>query len=309
MKEMKKFILLSMAVAVMLTSCNKDDKITNPQEEVLFTSNIVNVTLARQAGNIWKDNAAIGIYMLKELSLDVVESISNVKYTTAEGGATGTFAADTKVIFFPDNNDKVRFMSYYPYDKDLENGTYKINVAKQTDLDSIDLRYSFNTASTYSKTVSSKTVPLTFDHQLSQIVVNVKAGEGLTNTQLSNLLVSLSGFSRKADFNLFSGAISNLSDEGTISLSATTTEEGFAASYKAIVIPTADISNAKMVFDLNNGDADEGVNSDRFTWSFNQALVKGTKYVYNVTINRSGITIEATINDWGNGGNHNIIAE
>ena len=123
---MKKFLLLSTitAIAAGFISCNQIDDEIKPIEsrkEVFFSSNIIKVTppvKTRMAGTEWAVNDPIGIYMLNETSTDVVEEMANIKYVSKNAGTTGEFEADDVTIFFPDNGNKVRFMSYYPFTTD-----------------------------------------------------------------------------------------------------------------------------------------------------------------------------------------------
>ena len=309
---MKKNLLLLavvlIATAATFSSCCNDDESNIPSEkrkEVKFSSNIATVnTPLRMAGNTWEKDDAIGIYMFEDAATVVVEGMENVEYTTQSNSETGSFNPKGKVIYFPDNGNEVRFMSYYPYKSDVvTNGdVYKVDVSSQTSQPAIDLLYSFNKTALFDKKVVDKKVPLVFNHQLTKVYINVKAGTGLTNDDLGNIEIHLAGLNTKADFNLIDGALDNYSTIANITPRSISAEEGYKVSYEAIVLPeTTTPEEAQIVFDLKNGDL--------FTWNFNTPLNNATKYTYNVTINRSGIVVEATINEWINGGENNIDAE
>ena len=318
-KLMKTYSLLFLAAALVATtvslmSCSKIENIDQFGEEknaVKFSSNIITMNPATRAnGKTWNENDKIGVYMLESDTIVVVNAMSNVQYITEGGGSTGSFKAVSDTIYFPDNGKEVRFMSYYPYtDKVVsnENGdVYKVDVSDQNNQAAIDLLYSFRTDTVFEKTASKKVVPLVFNHMLTKLIVNIKAGKGLKKEDLANITIHFEGLSTAADFNLFSGSLSNYAD--TTNIVPLTVAQG--ESFEAILIPTAEIpSNAKIVFDLDNVKEGEGISSDVFTWSFDKKLIKSTKHIYNVTINRTGIEIEATINDWINGGEEGITAE
>ena len=316
---MKKFLLLS-TIAVIAAgtfiSCNQNDDKTTPSEnrkEVYFSSNIMKIAHSvrtRMTGNVWAKNDSIGIFMFSETSTDVVEGMENIKYVSTNAGTIGKFEANDVTIFFPDNSDKVRFMSYYPFTTSIESNTYKVDVSEQEDQSAIDLLYSFDTDTKYDKTTTDKKVSLVFDHKLTKISINVKPGDGLKVEDLENILVTLEGFNTKADFDLISGTLSNILDVKKITPSVITAKDEYVVSSEAIIIPTADPSSAKIVFNLNNGDETEEINSDIFTWTFKEiALESGYEYVYNVTVKRSGIVVEATIHNWITGEPENIDAE
>jgi len=307
---------LLLGLVAVFTSCNRDenaDTLCECREEVKFSSNIItmNTPQTRAAGNTWHSSDAIGVYMYEENSLNVVEDKKNIEYYTEAGGENGDFKARSTVIYFPDDGSEVRFMAYYPYKSEViaNDNVYKVNVANQSSQKDIDLLYSFNTDAKYDKTVLNKKVLLVFDHQLTKIYVNVKAGIGLTNDDLQNIGISFAGFNTLADFNLENGGLSNPTVPAVITPYSLTAITDYAASFEAIVLPTAGIPDAKIVFNLNNGNEGTGKESDIFTWDFNNVLDKSTKYTYNVIVNRSGIVVEATINDWTSTDENEVIAE
>ena len=315
---MKKNLFLTtitaIAVTVAFVSCQQDEHEpnSNSRMEARFSTNIVKETplATRAAGDKWHENDSIGIFMFEEQYTNVVEGMGNVKYTTEDGGKTGEFTATDKIIYFPDNGAKVRFMSYYPYTENIENNIYKVDVSDQTNQPAIDLLYSFNDAAKYDKTSPDKKVSLVFDHMLTKININIKAGDGLEDSDLDNIEVYFEGFNTEVNFNLISGSLSEPSDISNIIPAKITKKEEYYVSYEAIIIPTEDPRSAKIVFDLQNGNEGEPSKSDVFTWKFNNVnLIKGTEYTYNVTISRSGIVVEAIINDWAPGGENNITAE
>ena len=313
---MKKNSFLTVAVlltsAAVIISCNSDEDIdiSSERTEVKFSSSIITMgTHTKASGTSWDALDAIGMYMYEENNVNVVESRSNIKYVTEFGGTTGSFKAAGTVIYFPDNGDKVRFMAYYPHSTSLAGDVYKVNVADQSSQPAIDLLYSFDEDAKYDKTTPDKKVPLVFDHQLTKIYVNVKAGDGLTNDELQGIGVSFLNFNTEADFDLVNGELRNQDVPAEIAARSLIAKENYAAGFEAIVIPTVGIPDAKIKFDLNNGDTDTGVESDVFTWNFDNALDKSTKYTYNVTVSRSGIVVEATINDWLSTEDNEIVAE
>jgi len=318
---MKKYLLTVIAIflAGVFTSCNQCefDGPSNKRAKVNFSSNIVKVTppiTTKMSGNKWESNDSIGIYMLREASIDVEDDMNNIKYTTNSNDETGIFEANDVTIFFPDNGDKVRFMSYYPYAASLTNNIYSVDVSDQTSQSKIDLLYSFDTEKKYDKKTSDKKVSLVFNHMLTKINIHIKPGEGLKNSDVENIVVHFEGFHTNADFNLFSGILSNPSNVSFIKPVSMTPIEDYVVSYEAIIIPTDNPSDAKMVFDLQNGSGEEGndgyIKSDVFSWKFTEnALAQGTEYTYNVTVNRSSIVVEATINNWLPGGEESIEAK
>ena len=309
---MKKNLLLSTIIALGgFISCNQnniEDEISEHRKKIKFASNITSVSepKTRMAGQTWHAGDSIGIFMLNESGSDPVENKENIKYINDKDGFEGSFRPESEIIYFPDNGSKVVFMSYYPYKKDIVDNIYEINVSSQNDQSAIDLLHSFNKEAIYDKTTVNKLVKLVFTHQLTKININVKRGEDLPEGYLDELTVHFEGLKTTADFDLMSGSLNNIENVANISAKATTTVSEYETSFEAIVLPISP-TGAKIVFDLNNGD--EG-SSDIFSWTFKDELFeKSTEYNYNVTIKRSGIVVEATINEWIDGETKEIDAE
>ena len=317
---MKKNCFLTAAIlfaaATSIVSCTNKTESGTPsgqRTEVQFTSNIVTVNPdTRATGNAWDAEDVIGIYMYEENTTNVVENRGNIPYKTELGGTNGKFASTSTVIYFPDNGNKVRFMAYSPYLGSVStNGdVFKVNVADQSEQADIDLLYSFNTDAKFDKKTENKKVPLTFIHQLTKVYVHVKAGAGMTNDDLQDVVASFSNFNTKADFNLVNGLWGTQEEPAEIILrSLPDPKADYAACFEAIILPTPGVSTAQMVFDLKNGDTEEGTPNDIFTWPFDQKLEPATQYTFNVTLSRSGIEVEGTINDWIDTEDKDIVAE
>ena len=295
-------MLLSLAAVTVSCDCDKGTHIlSRDRNEVKFSSNINMVNnRTKVSGSTWDASDAIGVYMYEEASFNIVENRKNIQYVTNLGGEKGNFEAAGTIIYFPDNGNKVRFMSYYPYQADLsvDDDVYEVDVVDQSSQSAIDLLYSFDKDAKYDKRTPNKKVPLIFDHQLTKVYVNVKAGNGLVDDDLQSIGISFNGLNTKADFDLMTGFLNNQGTPSPIDLRRTAVKSGYAASFEAIVLPDENVPVAQIIFDLNNGDTETGVSSDVYTWTFNNVLDKSTLYTYNVVINRSGIVVEATINDW-----------
>ena len=299
----KKLFLLFAVISSILSSCAYEELSNihptppSTRSEVKFSSNVLALSpsLSRAEDDSRVSKMPIGIFMLGKEHLRVVEGKGNVKYVTASGGSHNVnLTAADDVIYFPDSGEGVRFMSYYPYRESMGGNIYKVDVTLQTNQHNLDLLYSFNPSSVYDKTFDSQKVPMIFEHQLTKIYINVKPGVGLQGVDLAGLKVSFSGLSTRADFNLLTGKLSNFSGMFSISPSVLIAGNGNVYSCEAIVIPTAKISDAKIVFDLKKS------LGSVYTWSFREELKKGTKYTYNVTVNRTGIVVDKKTHDWFN---------
>ena len=316
---MKKFLLSAITIiaAGTFVSCKQngdgnDNTKPNRRVEVNFTSNITKIDTpqTKAVDTEWDENDEIGIFMFEESANNIVERKSNIKYYTVSGGENGLFVPDDEVIYFPDNGDKVRFMSYYPHTAAIDEFVYKVDVSDQSKQYEIDLLHSFDTDTKYDKNSPGKKVSLMFDHKLTKININIKPGDGLTDDDIENTVVTFNGFNTKADFNLISGALSDQSAKAIITPLKISAANNYKLSFESIVLPVVNSNDATIVFDLNNGDTGEGIENDLFTWKFGtEELEGGYEYLFNVTIKRSGIVVEAEIKPWVEGDITDIDAE
>jgi len=301
---MKQKFLLSAVFSVITIlatiSCVKENRFEISSEEVKFRSNITTADqTAKATDNAWNAKDSIGIYMFKKSSFNIADGGENIPYVARIGGTDVSFAAKDQAIYFPDNGSEVRFMSYFPYNSEIVPNIYKVDVSDQSNQSAIDLLYSFDQEAFYVKDSQNKMVYLNFDHKLSKIVINIKTGTGHEYVDLENLKILISGLNTKADFDLINGRLNNRSAIAGIVPVNVSVKDDFHSSYEAIVIPTEITpTDAKIVFDLNNG---EEINNDMFTWILGSPLLGSYKYTFNVTINRSGIIVLGLISDWSDG--------
>ena len=284
MKKIVTFFALALLAGVMV-SCNNENSPMAQDEKVAvqFTGGI-NVS-TRAAGVAWADGDKIGIFMTaakETLSANSIkEGVDNVAYET-NGGISFSPISGGKTIYYPIDGD-VDFYAYYPQ---TTVNAYKValNVADQSKQEAIDFMYAKTTG-------CNKAIPqveLKFSHQLSWLVLNVQAGNGLTEDDLENLKVTIEDQNTTATFNLVDGTISDEGNPNNITMK--TVEAGKV--YEAILLPTTS-KTRKIVFDLNTGyDAP-------FVWTMESDLKGGNRYNYTtVKLTRTSVDIMGTIESW-----------
>ena len=284
MKKIVTFFALALLASVMV-SCNNENSPMAQDEKVAvqFTGGI-NVS-TRAAGVAWADGDKIGIFMTaakETLSANSIkEGVDNVAYET-NGGISFSPISGGKTIYYPIDGD-VDFYAYYPQTT-VNDYKVALNVADQSKQEAIDFMYAKTTG-------CNKAIPqveLKFSHQLSWLVLNVQAGNGLTEDDLENLKVTIEDQNTTATFNLVDGTIS---DEGNpTNITMKTVEAG--KIYEAILLPTTS-KTRKIVFDLNTGyDAP-------FVWTMESDLKGGNRYNYTtVKLTRTSVDIMGTIESW-----------
>ena len=292
MKKMTKLFVLALLAGAMV-SCNTEDTASttaNGKVAVQFTGGISVDT--RAAGQAWADGDKIGIFMIeasKTLSADVIkEGVDNVCYQTS-GSSTFSPISGGKTIFFPIDGD-VDFYSYYPHTT-VSDYKVALNVADQTSQEAIDFMY----AQTKGCHKSIPQVELKFNHMLSNLVLNVQPGNGLTEDDLNKLKVTIKDQNTTATFNLADGVISGEGNPANIQMK--TVKVG--KKYEAILLPTKSTTR-EIEFDLDNG------HDAPFVWTMATDLKGGNLYNYTtVKLTRTGVKLSGTIKPWNEVKNDN----
>ena len=292
MKKMTKLFALALLAGAMV-SCSTEDTAPSTQNDkvaVQFTGGISVNT--RAAGLAWADGDMIGIFMTgtkQPLSADAIkEGVDNVCYQS-NGSIGFSPVSGGKTVFFPIDGD-VDFYSYYPQTT-VNDYKVALNMADQKSQEAIDFMYAKTTGCNKAK----PQVDLKFNHKLSKLVLNVQAGNGLTQDDLNKLTVTIKDQNTTATFNLADGVISGEGNPDNIQMKAVQVGK----RYEAILLPTAS-KIREIEFELNNGfDAP-------FVWKMDQELTGGNLYNYTtVKLTRSTVDMMGTIQSWNEVKNNN----
>lgn len=291
MRKITKLFAFTLFAGAMVSCSSEDSPMTqNDKVAVLFTGGI---NASTRAVNInWSTNDIIGIFMIeanKTLSADAIkEGVDNVAYQT-DGGYTFSPISGGKTIYFPIDGD-VDFYSYYPQTT-VNDYKVALDVTDQGKQEAIDFMY----AKTEGCNKATPQVDLRFFHKLSNLILDVQPGNGLTQEDLKKMTVTVKGQNTKATFNLADGTISGEGNPTDIKMK--TTQAG--KLYEAILLPTEEASRV-IEFDLKNGyDAP-------FVWTMPVKLEGGKRYHYTVVkLSRSAVDISGTIKSWTEAGDNN----
>lgn len=290
MKTTAKLFLLALVAAATMASCNgkvspeaQDDKVA-----VQFGSSI---TASRAVNDKWTAGDQIGIFMVEEnevLSKDAIrEDADNIAYKTDGSGAFSP-AAEEETIYFPMDGD-VDFYAYYPYTPEVNDYRIALDLTDQSNQEALDLMF----AKVSGCNKSNPKVELQFSHLLSNLILEVQPGTGLTQADLAELTVKVKDANTKATFNLVDGTISG--EETPKGFTMKTVEAG--KRYEAILFPTESESR-EIEFDLNND------HDGPFTWTMKSALKGGSQYHHLVTLSRTAAEVSGSIKPWDNGGDN-----
>ncbi len=252
----------------------------------------------RVSNSSWEKDDAIGIYMFKSGGTLASSTIrENVKYTTT-GSYSFLPANELQQIIFPFDGSNVDFIGYYPYNENIANHIYQIDLSNQASQSQIDLLYSNNARQLNDK---NPNVAMQFTHQLSKVVLNI---EHSSSVDLSTLKVIISNASIEASFNLATGTLSPSTKQGDIPFRMDT--DGSLA--EAIIMPQANLSDMKLWFVI--GDDVEVYNFSLGEVLEINAFEPATKYTYNVTLftNETTVFADGMITPWIEVPSANVVA-
>lgn len=271
-----------------LISC-EDDSLSEKGNRlpVQFTAGIKGEIQSRVTGTNWDAGDTIGIFMKGSGQLlsaaAILEGADNLAYMA--NGKDLFIPAAFRWIYYPADGAKVDFIAYYPYQENLTDYIYKIDLSRQVSASSADLLYADGAKGL---AMGNETVPLAFSHQLSRVVLNITMGEGIEN--LSGLKVVLSGLKTKADFALADGTLTlSAGSVGEINIPLAATEKGKKG--EVMVLPEAGIKGAYIRFYLHSKTYDWKI-PDGFTYE------KGKRYTYDIVLKNGGAVEEPSLPSW-----------
>lgn len=302
------FAVTSVVAAMLAAGCSEENNEPsgNASNAAIVTASIGktdNVVSSRAANTVWDVDDCIGI---STSSVNGKTNYVNIRYKTNGSvfspvpGAAG----EDNTIYFQDKSPTT-FTAYYPYEgangtKPGSDGiiTKELTVADQSpeNLPAIDYLWAQQTAQS-----SNPKVDFRFSHRMSRLILNFKAGAG---TALPNgLTYTLTQLATEGTFDTSTG---EAKATGTVSKleNLPTSTIGRQITGIAILWPQAVSS---MHLQLKLGDNTFGAALTFPAGTAGEALAPSTSYTFNVTVERTGITVgQADIDDWTSGGSKDI---
>lgn len=290
----------ALLATVLLSGCSKDEGSTSQPTDGRVVLEATSGIKTRAYDNTWEANDAIGIYMLNGDDID--GNGNNRQYTTASEATTGSFtAAANDIIYLPMDGTKRNFIAYYPYRAILaEDNLYAIDVTTQTPQKTIDL---MGAAKVEGKDKTDPAVAFIFTHKLVKLAITIQAdGTSLLNSQLAGTTATITNQQTKATYNVVTGGNITVTEGGEAKEITLYTDRLKA---EGIVLPAASTEDMKLIFTVP-------LLNQTFSWSINSAeksktFEAGHKYLYTITISKSGLKVTSTVENWtpGNGNGEN----
>lgn len=299
--------VFSAVILLILVSCTRASIFSDTPDlrtAVSFLPKIGNEK-TRANGNEWGQGDAIGIFMLqkgKELQGEyILDEADNRHYITASSGESVTLQpiGEDHLMYYPIDGASVDFIAYHPYriSSQLNEYNYSVRVDDQSDFSSIDLLYSTGSGSKHSRVVA-----LNFVHQLSKIRIVVRKGAEMSQFDLSDAEVIISGMPVSANFALSNSTFNYVGTSGVAEIGDINMQAVVGGiTYEAIVLPQSArmFKDRKIAFSLpkNNG----AILPYAYDWVIPDGTEyrSGKEYTYNFTLRASGVDFGGvTITDW-----------
>lgn len=302
------FAVTSVVAAMLAAGCSEESDAPsgNASNAAIVTASIGktdNVVSSRAANTVWDVDDCIGI---STSSVNGKTNYVNIRYKT-DGSVFSPVpgaAGEDNTIYFQDKSPTT-FTAYYPYEG--ANGTKpgsdgiimkNLTVADQSpeNLPAIDYLWAQQTAQS-----SDPKVDFRFSHRMSRLILNFKAGAG---TALPNgLTYTLTQLATEGTFDTSTGEAKATSTVSNLENLPTSTI-GRRITGIAILWPQA-VSSMRLQLKL--GDTTFGAALTFPAGTAGEALAPSTSYTFNVTVERTGITVgQADIDDWTSGGSKDI---
>lgn len=302
MKNNLFYTIIIAVVTLALGACSDDHTDTQSAAAPAVLMAKVYTLDPEEDGVHWKAGKNVGVYVLKENTTECITPYTNVKYqTTVMPEGYFTPAVKENVIYYPQDGSKVDIFAYYPWKETLTDELYPMDVASQKIAANFSFLYAGN-GKGLSKN-KQKTV-LELRPVLSQIVFDLKPGDGVIEDYLKDSEIKISGMDTKADFNLLSGRFGESSDPKDITFVTYTDKNGASAQ----VLPTFSTEGFVAEIKLPNMNR-------TYYWKLTEGtatLEQGMRYICTARIDLEKIEVVTeveAIDDWQDGANKEVEAE
>ncbi len=289
----KRLYIISMAVAALFASCQKDGEVEaqlTDDRAVSFSAESI-APLTRVSGSSWNQDDAIGITTVNSNS-GVCDD--NVKYLATDDGLTTSFKPDSEVILYPEDGESLVFTAYYPYQEGwssednnmiLDISTQDGTAESQNELDFLNSR---------AIGTQGKDVVFSFDHSLSKVQISVSNHDELSVFEnLDNLTATL--YTDRTKYDYFNFTAVKGGDEKPLGMVKTI--EGDKAIFTAIIAPSAAEDNKAISHRVVFTDGENTYTADL---TLNPKASK--QYNFTATVGDQGLTLVAptsdSVTDW-----------
>ena len=294
-------------VNIFLLACSSgaengvDDEPTPPQPEkpTVRIPIDISTSITRVTETAFESGDRIGLYVVNRnddgSQNDLKPSgnyVDNIRYTYSYN----TWTPD-ETVYWKDDKTCADFYLYYPYQAAHVNENpvvFKVE-ADQSNINSYK-NSDVIIGSTLNVAPSQTTVYIASKHVMSQVIIDLKPGEGFTDASLaaSDVKVTLNIPAVSANIDLATGKVEPIMNYDGESLTMTPmTPYKDGNVYRVIVVPQ-EVAQTNLI-KVNVGGSD-------FLFSKDFNFESGKSYTFNVTITKESSGLNATITGWDSDG-------
>ena len=211
---------------------------------------------------------------------------NNVKFTYSNNSWT-----PEETIYWKNASTPADFYAYYPYSASPNISAHTFAVQANQSSEDAFWASDFLWGKTTNVSPTPNAVAIQTSHSLSRILIDIKPGNGFTETSwaTASKSVKICDVKTSATINLATGVATATGNNGEITPLATT-KTGSTFSYKAMMIPQTVAENSKLV--VVTVDGTDYVYRKGYTFSPN------TVHKFTITVNKSGSSVNVTIGEW-----------
>lgn len=308
MKQKYFYLIAALAMAMMTqSSCISDD--FDPEVVRLSVEGLGNNATTRAASTDALQNtqfeSGLGI-QVEVYPTGATSTYSTAVYNTTSnvGSTSGSILlspASTPIYYHATSN--IDICAFYPSSvASASTTTFTVNADQTTasiaNYQNSDLMY----ATKLTNRAKGSTHGLTFNHAMSQIIVNLQPGTGLTASdittnvsavKINNTIPTANLTFAKDGSSIPTGVVTAAASGSTSDITIT----GNKASNIGIIVPQTVNSGTTLFTITYNG------NDYTYALTADQPFDAGSKYTYTFTLNLAGLQLQSvTINDWTAGG-------
>lgn len=283
---MKKSYFLLAASALMIAACSNEESGNQSVQSPEVISLSATVSGGMRASGVNLQNAQF----VSGASIHV-EAYKHGEGTAYDNGnyTTGAAGAMTGSLTYPATGENIDICAYYPASVKSSTTSFTVQTDQSSDANyqNSDLMY----ADKLEDKAKGPTHNLTFNHALSKIIVNIQAGTGVTDADITTWVtaVNIKNTKHTAGFTITDGAV------GTIGESGETTDiniTGTKTSNEGIIVPQTVAAGEFITVTYKGNDYNYELTADK-------EFEAGHKYTYTLTLRAGGISLKSLeINDW-----------
>ncbi len=305
------FLFLAAASSMVLAACSKDNgQIIDDGQIRLSTANVISETRSTDQGlqlTQFANNEKVDIFLVEADASGNVVTGTNVtsyaqplKYTADGNGGLKVYSGSSEVPqYWPTSGNGLFIYGVYPsgsasdYTETAKEFSVKPDQSTDANYKASDLMVG---APTVKNPVARKSdaVELTFEHLLTKVNINLKKGDGFTDSEFSSIKVSVLNTNPKATFSVTGQtAQASTTETTTKDIIAGTGLSTSSLKCSAIIVPqTLNASTDFIKVEVGGGNYIYKIDSSDKTF-------EGKKvYEYNITVNKTGLEVSSKITNW-----------